>query len=48
MLKKKKNPLTLLVSVSLSLHSQGGKDVSHHVPGQRGVPRSGMDELFLC
>lgn len=32
----------------LSIHSQGGEDVSHHVPGQRGVPRRGTEASSFC
>lgn len=32
--------------VSRSINSQGWEDVSHHVPGQRGVPQRGMAQSF--
>lgn len=32
----------------LSICSQGGEDLSHHVTGQRGVPRCGMNAFLFC
>lgn len=33
--------------VSSSLCSQGGENISHHVLGQRGVPRCGMVKIIV-